>query len=145
MTEIDTTFLADLDDETLADVVADQRDQQATAKAMADAAEAHLLSRMRERDATWIIHPRLDVNLEPYGSRQYDPQMVKAKLGEKLPPDLLEQLIVPEHEETKVVPEKVDGKVALKVRKLGAEYDEALNEAMLPQAEKLVVRPKEAK
>jgi hypothetical protein len=106
--------------------------------------EAELLAVMRETDARQLLHDRYQVTRDFVGSPAYDVDMVKAGL-EFLPPDEMTRLIVPEHEVTKTVAARVDGRVALQLRRLGTEVSDVLDRAMLPRAEKLSVKPREAK
>jgi hypothetical protein len=108
--------------------------------------EAELLAVMREQDARQLLHPTQSVVRGFVGSPEFDVNVVRAGLGEILPKAELERLIVPEHQVTKTVAARVDGRVANHMRRfLGREVADVLDRAMLPRAEKLSVKPREAK
>ena len=106
--------------------------------------QRELTIRLEEREATAMLVPGFDVTYVARGSRQYDPNKVRAALGELLDPESLRKLIRAEFEETVIRPERVDGNEANRVRKLGKQFDDALNEATLPRRPVLTITPKEA-
>lgn len=138
-------FLKDeTDDHLVRQVVILTESIQATENRLAEI-EREITLRMKEREAIAMDVPDFEVALKLKGSRQYDPHMVVAGVGELLSPERLKKLVKPEHEETKVVPARVDGNEANRVRKLGKVYAEALDEALLPRPLVLTITPKEAK
>lgn len=105
--------------------------------------EMEIVQEMEAQGATEVLHPDYKVQIPT--RRQYDPDKVRAKLGEVLPPDWFDELYQPEREETvtRTVPAKVDGRLAAKLLK--TEYAGVLEECMLPQERRLKLEPKEAK
>ena len=54
-------------------------------------------------------------------------------------PELISQCVIPEHEETKVVKAKVDGRKALPLWKMGDDVREKLEFAVIPQRPEIKV------
>jgi hypothetical protein len=144
MTQADVRVDVDMPVEQLVDRLGALYEARDTVKAEIEAVEAELLAVMRYDEARQLLHDRYQVTRDFVGSPVFDVNIVRAELGEVLPPDELNRLIVPEHEEVKTVAARVDGRVALQLRKLGRQVSDALDKAMLPRAEKLVVKLKEA-
>lgn len=99
-------------------------------------------------NATWFSHPRADVTITP-GRKVYDPDRVRALLGEKLRPEVIDKGAPTEPVECKpcegrgVVAPKVSGTWANKIRRLGAEYDALMDQCVITQGDpELVIEPK---
>jgi len=74
--------------------------------------------------------------------RAYDISKFQAVMGELLSPDQMNAAFIPEHEETKVVKAKVDGRKVLPLWNMGDEVVEALNSVLIPQAPEIKVEAK---
>ncbi len=72
--------------------------------------------------------------------RQYDPNKFLAAFGETHP-ELIAECVIPEHEETKVVKAKVDGRKALPLWKMGDDVREKLEKTLIPQKPEIKVTP----
>lgn len=102
--------------------------------------KASIRTSMLTENATWFSHPRADVTITP-GKKVYDPDRVRAKLGEKLRPEVIDKLAPTEPIECKpcegrgVVAPKVSGTQANKVRRLGDEYAALLDLCILTQGD----------
>jgi len=72
--------------------------------------------------------------------RQYDANKFLAAFGETHP-EIIEECLIPEHEEVKVVKAKVDGRKAMQLWKMGDEITEKLESTLIPQKPEIKVEP----
>lgn len=72
--------------------------------------------------------------------RQYDANKFLAVFGETHP-EIIEECLIPEHEEVKVVKAKVDGRKAMQLWKMGDEITEKLESTLIPQKPEIKVEP----
>lgn len=112
--------------------------------------ERQITDSMIAEGATRIPHEHYDVALKP-GPKVYDPDKVRATLGEKLPPADIDALAPTQPVECRtcaglgVTAPKVNGTVANKVRRYGDEYAELLDRCVITQGDpRLEIKPKKA-
>ena len=83
-------------------------------------------SYMEKTGAQTLLTPTHEVTIPT--KRQYDVNKFQATLGEDFP-----ECVVPEHEVTKVVPAKVDGKAAQKLWQMDYDTVAKLERTLIPQ------------
>jgi len=107
--------------------------------------EREILSRLRGREATEMLHPDYEVRLKPEAPK-YDVNRLIA-LRELLPPQVIEKAYTAAHQETIEVPDKWDGRVMREwPKRYGHEVRKVIDHAQLPEmAPKLVIKRKEGK
>jgi hypothetical protein len=102
--------------------------------------ELEIRDAMLAENATRYPHPDYDVRITP-GRKVYDPDRIRAKLGEIVPPDVLARLAPHEPVQCRscegkgTVPAKVSGTEANKVRRYGDEYAHLLDECVVTQGD----------
>lgn len=97
-----------------------------------------LLRRLHARDAT-EIHAEGVVAKLVHGTPTYDVGILQPLL-EALPEEFLKHAYSPEHEETRTVPARWDGRVLNEIeRKLGGEVAQTIKAARIPGAESVKV------
>ncbi len=101
-----------------------------------DSVLAVIWSYMQHNNQELLTTPTHTVKIPT--KRQYDPNKFVAVFGETHP-ELISQCVIPEHEETKVVKAKVDGRKALPLWKMGDDVREKLEFAVIPQRPEIKV------
>ena len=97
---------------------------------------AMIWSYMQHNNQELLTTPKHTVKIPT--KRQYDPNKFIAAFGET-DPELVDECVIPEHEETKVVKAKVDGRKALPLWKMGDDVREKLESALIPQKPEIKV------
>ena len=99
-----------------------------------------VIRRMEESGAKALEHPAYDIKLD-FGTPKYDLRRVQAEFGEWLTPDNFAKLFLPE--QTKIVPERVDGKAMRSViMRNGRPAEDRAERCRLPAVPKLIVKGK---
>ena len=105
-------------------------------------AEQELTNRLQSRNALELLHPTLEIKLDPGTPKYFLPTMYKVK--EIISPEEWAKAFTPEHEETVLVEAKLDMKKARHwPKRFGKDVAAIFEEALLPSVPRLVVKAKE--
>ena len=96
---------------------------------------AVIFSYMTQQKATRLVVGKHTVIIPM--SRAYDISKFQARLGEQYP-----DCIIPEHEETKLIPAKVDGRKAKQLWDMGEDVTSELEQCLLPPKPQIKISSK---
>ena len=98
---------------------------------------AVIFSYMTQQKATRLVVGKHTVIIPM--SRAYDISKFQARLGEQYP-----DCIIPEHEETKLIPAKVDGRKAKQLWDMGEDVTSELEQCLIPPKPKIEISSKKS-
>ena len=129
-------------DEAIADCINEENKYIAVAEHVRGRMTMELTRRLQERGAQELLHPTLEVKLDPGTPRYFLPTLHKVK--EIISPEEWDKAFMPEHEETVLVEAKLDMKKARHwPKRFGKDVAAIFEEALLPSAPRLIVKAKE--